>query len=132
MAQKSQLLSGQPPHIRRCDKCSAKKCDEKISSVSVEWNAQSRGNFVGHFYQSPGRWIGPRERCSTSEPSGDGGGGGQASKAQQSPHRRDVRDATVATAQKGEAILASLVSGWVRVFEELYAFQGLNPNKRSA
>ncbi|MEO0768439.1 MAG: creatininase family protein [Cyanobacteria bacterium J06649_4] len=37
-----------------------------------------------------------------------------------------IGDATVATAEKGEAMLASVVAGWVRVFEELYAFEGLS------
>ncbi|MEO1619730.1 MAG: creatininase family protein, partial [Cyanobacteria bacterium J06632_3] len=32
-----------------------------------------------------------------------------------------VGDATVATTQKGKAILASVTAGWVKVFEELYA-----------
>lgn len=36
-------------------------------------------------------------------------------------------DATAATVEKGEAILASLVSGWVKVFEEIYRFNGLRP-----
>ncbi|MEL7140915.1 MAG: creatininase family protein [Cyanobacteria bacterium J06643_4] len=35
-----------------------------------------------------------------------------------------VGSATAATAQKGEAILASAVAGWVKVFEELYRFEG--------
>ncbi|KPQ35022.1 MAG: creatinine amidohydrolase [Phormidesmis priestleyi Ana] len=38
-----------------------------------------------------------------------------------------VGDATVATAEKGERILASLTAGWVRIFEEIYLFRGLNP-----
>ncbi|MEL7226449.1 MAG: creatininase family protein [Cyanobacteria bacterium P01_D01_bin.36] len=38
-----------------------------------------------------------------------------------------VGDATVATAEKGEAILASVVAGWVQVFEEIYRFEGLRP-----
>lgn len=38
-----------------------------------------------------------------------------------------VGDATAATAQKGEAILASVAAGWVRVFEQIYAFEGLMP-----
>lgn len=38
-----------------------------------------------------------------------------------------VGDATVATAAKGEAILASVSDGWVRVFEELSRFEGLRP-----
>lgn len=38
-----------------------------------------------------------------------------------------VGDATVATAKKGEAILASLTEGWVKVFEEIYRFEGLMP-----
>lgn len=42
-----------------------------------------------------------------------------------------VGDATVATAQKGEAILASVVAGWVKVFEEIYQFEGLYPPKVS-
>ncbi len=36
-----------------------------------------------------------------------------------------VGDATVATAEKGEAILASVAAGWVKVFEEIYQFGGL-------
>ncbi|MGD1897350.1 MAG: creatininase family protein [Phormidesmis sp.] len=36
-----------------------------------------------------------------------------------------VGDATVATAEKGEAILDSVVAGWVKVFEEIYRFNGL-------
>ncbi|MEL6260556.1 MAG: creatininase family protein [Cyanobacteria bacterium J06623_5] len=36
-----------------------------------------------------------------------------------------VGDATVATAEKGQAILDSVVDGWVRVFEELSQFKGL-------
>lgn len=38
-----------------------------------------------------------------------------------------VGDATVATAAKGEAILASVSDGWVSVFEEIYQFSGLCP-----
>ncbi len=38
-----------------------------------------------------------------------------------------VGDATVATAEKGEAILASVTDGWVKVFEEIYRFEGLHP-----
>jgi len=38
-----------------------------------------------------------------------------------------VGDATVATAEKGEAILASVAAGWVKVFEEIYRFEGLRP-----
>ena len=36
-----------------------------------------------------------------------------------------VGNATAATAAKGEAILASVVAGWVKVFAELYQFEGL-------
>ncbi len=36
-----------------------------------------------------------------------------------------VGDATVATAEKGEAILSSVAAGWVKVFEEVYRFGGL-------
>jgi len=39
-----------------------------------------------------------------------------------------VGDATVATAEKGEAILASVSKGWVKVFEELSRFSGLRPH----
>ena len=35
-----------------------------------------------------------------------------------------IGDATVASADKGEQILASVAAGWVRVFEELYRFEG--------
>lgn len=38
-----------------------------------------------------------------------------------------VGDATVATAEKGEAILNSVVAGWVRVLQEIYWFEGLSP-----
>ncbi len=38
-----------------------------------------------------------------------------------------VGNATVATAQKGKAILSSVSDGWVRVFEELYRCSGPNP-----
>lgn len=38
-----------------------------------------------------------------------------------------VGDATVSTAAKGEAILASLAAGWVKVLEEIYRFEGLRP-----
>ncbi|MEL7051306.1 MAG: creatininase family protein [Cyanobacteria bacterium J06588_5] len=38
-----------------------------------------------------------------------------------------VGDATVATAEKGKAILASVAAGWVEVFEEIYRFEGLRP-----
>ncbi len=38
-----------------------------------------------------------------------------------------VGDATVATAEKGEAILASVIDGWLKVFEEIYHFEGLHP-----
>ncbi|MGC1219815.1 MAG: creatininase family protein [Phormidesmis sp.] len=38
-----------------------------------------------------------------------------------------VGDATVATAEKGEAILSSVSAGWVKVFEEIYQFGGLRP-----
>lgn len=38
-----------------------------------------------------------------------------------------VGDATVATAAKGEAIMASVSDGWVRVFEEIYRCLGPNP-----
>jgi creatinine amidohydrolase len=38
-----------------------------------------------------------------------------------------VGDATVATAGKGKAILASVADGWVKVFEEIYRFEGLRP-----
>ncbi len=38
-----------------------------------------------------------------------------------------VGDATAATAEKGEAILNSVSVGWVRVFEEIYQFEGLSP-----
>ena len=38
-----------------------------------------------------------------------------------------VGDATVATAGKGEAILASLAAGWAQVFEQVYRFEGLRP-----
>ncbi|MEL6938758.1 MAG: creatininase family protein [Cyanobacteria bacterium J06598_1] len=41
-----------------------------------------------------------------------------------------VGNATVATAEKGEAILASVEAGWVKVFEEIYRFEGLRPQKR--
>ncbi|MGB7084441.1 MAG: creatininase family protein [Phormidesmis sp.] len=37
-----------------------------------------------------------------------------------------VGDATLATAEKGEAILASVTAGWVRVLEEIYRFDGLS------
>lgn len=40
-----------------------------------------------------------------------------------------VGDATVATADKGKAILSSVSDGWVRVFKEIYQCQGPNPNK---
>jgi creatinine amidohydrolase len=36
-----------------------------------------------------------------------------------------IGDATVSTAAKGEAILASLSDGWVKVLEEIYRFNGL-------
>ena len=35
-----------------------------------------------------------------------------------------VGDATVASAEKGERILASVSAGWARVFEEIYRFEG--------
>lgn len=35
-----------------------------------------------------------------------------------------VGDATVASAEKGSRILASVSSGWVKVFEEIYRFEG--------
>ena len=38
-----------------------------------------------------------------------------------------VGDATVATAAKGDAILASVAAGWVKVLEEVYRFEGLRP-----
>lgn len=38
-----------------------------------------------------------------------------------------VGDATVASAAKGEAILASVSTGWAQVFREIYAFSGLRP-----
>lgn len=40
-----------------------------------------------------------------------------------------VGDATAATAEKGEAILASVSAGWVRVLEEIYQFEGLSPEE---
>ena len=40
-----------------------------------------------------------------------------------------VGDATSATAEKGEASLASVVAGWVKVFEEIYRFEGLRPSE---
>ncbi|MEL6471715.1 MAG: creatininase family protein [Cyanobacteria bacterium J06623_4] len=40
-----------------------------------------------------------------------------------------IGDATAATSDKGEAILDSVVEGWVQVFEELYRFQGLRPSE---
>lgn len=40
-----------------------------------------------------------------------------------------VGDSTVATAEKGEAILESVVAGWVKVFEEIYQFAGLRPQE---
>ncbi|MEL6552014.1 MAG: creatininase family protein [Cyanobacteria bacterium J06621_11] len=42
-----------------------------------------------------------------------------------------VGDATVASAKKGEAILASVAAGWVKVFEEIYRFDGLRPQDES-
>ncbi|NJM97465.1 MAG: creatininase family protein [Phormidesmis sp. RL_2_1] len=39
-----------------------------------------------------------------------------------------VGDATVATAAKGEAILASVSDGWAQVFQEIYAFEALRPS----
>ncbi|MEM6867116.1 MAG: creatininase family protein [Cyanobacteria bacterium P01_C01_bin.121] len=42
-----------------------------------------------------------------------------------------IGDATAATAKKGEAILASVVAGWVKVFEEIYQFEGLQPEEVS-
>jgi len=41
-----------------------------------------------------------------------------------------VGDATVATAEKGKAILASVSDGWVSVLEEIFAFPGLSSEKR--
>ena len=38
-----------------------------------------------------------------------------------------VGDATLATAEKGEAILNSVSLGWVRVLKEVYRFEGLSP-----
>ena len=38
-----------------------------------------------------------------------------------------VGDATVSTAAKGNAILASVAAGWVKVLEEVYRFEGLRP-----
>ena len=38
-----------------------------------------------------------------------------------------VGDATVASAKKGQAILDSVAAGWVKVFEEIYRFDGLRP-----
>ena len=38
-----------------------------------------------------------------------------------------VGDATAATARKGEKILASVSDGWVKVLEEIYRFEGLQP-----
>lgn len=38
-----------------------------------------------------------------------------------------VGDATVASAEKGKAILDSVAAGWVKVFEEIYRFDGLRP-----
>ncbi len=38
-----------------------------------------------------------------------------------------VGDATVATAEKGEAILQSVSAGWIRVLEEIYQFKGISP-----
>lgn len=38
-----------------------------------------------------------------------------------------VGDATVASVDKGRAILTSVVAGWVKVFEEIYQFDGLRP-----
>ncbi|EDX83897.1 creatininase subfamily [Synechococcus sp. PCC 7335] len=37
-----------------------------------------------------------------------------------------VGDATAATSEKGEAILNSVSAGWVKVFEEIYRFEGLS------
>lgn len=38
-----------------------------------------------------------------------------------------VGDATVSTAAKGDAILAAVAAGWVKVLEEIYRFEGLRP-----
>ena len=35
-----------------------------------------------------------------------------------------VGDATVATQEKGDQIMASVVQGWVTVLEEIYRFEG--------
>ncbi len=38
-----------------------------------------------------------------------------------------IGDATAATAEKGKAILESVSTGWVKVLEEIYRFEGLSP-----
>ena len=43
-----------------------------------------------------------------------------------------VGDATVASAEKGKAILASVSEGWVRVLEEIFAFPGLSSKGQTA
>ena len=42
-----------------------------------------------------------------------------------------VGDATVASAEKGTAILESVADGWVRVLREIYEFSGLRPDETS-
>ena len=43
-------------------------------------------------------------------------------------------DATVASAEKGSQILASVALGWAKVFEEIYRFEGfaLSRKRREA